>query len=315
MAQDSFSPVSASREDIEAVLGGGGIKGFGHIGLLKAIEKHNIKIGTITGVSIGSAVGAFYTNGFSPDAITEIMLEEFERLSPHGRDRGVQVRKLLRGGLIDLRTLFGDVVRRYKLKPTANLRILAYNVLQRKPYIFEGEHYDLATAIAASCAVPGVMRPVWYGQDDLISVLSTVFKRGRVNPNRAAKGARPAAGEAEAAGIFIDGGVHHPNPDEFCKGPAIISKLGVARELPSEWLSPADLFFHMLEVAASRPLDFLYPDTLKKQHVLVPTGMPNVACLSFGLPPRRCLEMIDYGYTTSSRIFQKEIALGRLPVK
>ena len=89
------------------------------------------------------------------------------------------------------------------------------------------------------------MRPVWFGQNDALSTVTTVLNSLR---------------RKTTEGILVDGGLHHPAPGEFCKGPAIISKLGMAKKLPSEWLSPMDLFFHMLEMSAHRLIDWYYPD-------------------------------------------------------
>lgn len=41
-------------------LGGGGARGLAHIGVLKALDKEGIKIGAITGCSMGSIVGGLY---------------------------------------------------------------------------------------------------------------------------------------------------------------------------------------------------------------------------------------------------------------
>ena len=41
-------------------LGGGGAKGFAHIGVLKTLHKHGIKVDIVAGTSIGSLVGAVY---------------------------------------------------------------------------------------------------------------------------------------------------------------------------------------------------------------------------------------------------------------
>lgn len=296
MAQGNARTTSAQLR-IELVLGGGGIKGFGHIGFLKAIEEQQINTGKVTGVSIGSAVAALYTNGYQPEEITGIFLKELVRLSPNRGARGVRVRDMLRGG-INLKQMFEDICSRYELKPRRNLRILAFNVLNGKPVVFEGCRYDLSSALAASCSVPGVMRPVWYGQKDLASTVRTVVGswRGRTSE-----------------GILVDGGVHHPAPGEFCKGPAIISKLGIARSLPSEWLSPVDLFFHMVEVLAYRLVEWYYPDP--RNHLVIKTGMPNVACLTFGISEGKCLEMVEYGYRQALPQLEAAVKLGRVPVK
>lgn len=53
-------------------LSGGGIKGAGHIGVLKVLEEENIKINYISGTSSGSIVAALYAIGYRPDEIIEI---------------------------------------------------------------------------------------------------------------------------------------------------------------------------------------------------------------------------------------------------
>lgn len=64
----------------EVVLGGGGVRGYGHLGFLNAIEEAGFVVPVYTGVSVGSIVAAFYTNGYSPAEIAEIDLAVFEKL-------------------------------------------------------------------------------------------------------------------------------------------------------------------------------------------------------------------------------------------
>lgn len=45
---------------IGLVLGGGGVKGFFHIGVLNALKEKNIKITEVSGTSIGAIIGAIY---------------------------------------------------------------------------------------------------------------------------------------------------------------------------------------------------------------------------------------------------------------
>lgn len=54
-------------------LSGGGAKGYAHLGVLKILEKENIKIDYITGTSIGALVGTLYSIGYSIDEIEEIL--------------------------------------------------------------------------------------------------------------------------------------------------------------------------------------------------------------------------------------------------
>ncbi len=285
----------------ELVLGGGGIKGFGLIGGLKALEEKKVDLGTITGISIGSVVAAFYVNGYTPGQIQRIFLTELMGLDPDSLKRTMRLPTILRlwhGGFIDLGGLFREIVEKYELKPKRNLRILAYNVLQRKPVVFEGTDYDLARAITASCSIPGIMRPVWHGQGGIIGTWLTLVG---------------SLLGFTSEGILVDGGVHHPNPGEFCQGRAIILKLGFASRLPDELLSPIDLGFHLLEMFWSVALDWHFQDP--SEHILIKAGLPDVACLSFGLSPEKCQAMVDFGYNQTARAIDRAIARGAVPVK
>lgn len=52
------------REPVIALaLGGGGAKGFAHIGVIKVLEAHGIKPQIVTGTSAGSFVGSIYASG------------------------------------------------------------------------------------------------------------------------------------------------------------------------------------------------------------------------------------------------------------
>lgn len=56
------------------VLSGGGAAGFAHIGVIKALEEHNIPIDYITGTSAGSLVGGLYASGLSIEEIEAISM-------------------------------------------------------------------------------------------------------------------------------------------------------------------------------------------------------------------------------------------------
>jgi NTE family protein len=73
---------ATERKKVAVVLSGGGTKGMAHIGVLKALEEHNIPIDYIAGTSIGAIIGSMYAAGYAPDEIEELVLsDEFERAS------------------------------------------------------------------------------------------------------------------------------------------------------------------------------------------------------------------------------------------
>lgn len=52
------------------VLGGGGLKGFAHIGAIRALEERGIRPSVIAGTSIGALIGAAYAGGMSVSEMT-----------------------------------------------------------------------------------------------------------------------------------------------------------------------------------------------------------------------------------------------------
>jgi NTE family protein len=58
------------------ILSGGGVRGFAHAGILKALNEADIYPDVISGVSAGAIVGALYADGHSPDEIFEIFKED-----------------------------------------------------------------------------------------------------------------------------------------------------------------------------------------------------------------------------------------------
>lgn len=52
-----------SKVKIGLALGGGGARGFCHVGVLKILEEHNIKPYAIAGTSMGAVVGGIHASG------------------------------------------------------------------------------------------------------------------------------------------------------------------------------------------------------------------------------------------------------------
>lgn len=63
-------------QKVGLVLSGGGAKGLAHIGVIKALEEHNIPIDYITGTSMGAIVGGMYASGYSPEEMEQIVTSE-----------------------------------------------------------------------------------------------------------------------------------------------------------------------------------------------------------------------------------------------
>jgi NTE family protein len=61
--------------EISLALGGGGVRGVAHIGVIKALEENDFKIRAIAGTSAGGLVGAVYAAGYSTDKIRDAVNE------------------------------------------------------------------------------------------------------------------------------------------------------------------------------------------------------------------------------------------------
>src|SRR6267143_116591 len=56
------------------VLGGGGMKGLAHIGVLQALGERGLTPTCVVGSSVGALVGAAWSAGHSPEALREIAI-------------------------------------------------------------------------------------------------------------------------------------------------------------------------------------------------------------------------------------------------
>ena len=62
---------TGNRPKIAYVLSGGGAKGMAHVGVLKVLEEVGLEPDFITGTSMGSIMGGFYSIGYSADEIAD----------------------------------------------------------------------------------------------------------------------------------------------------------------------------------------------------------------------------------------------------
>lgn len=68
----NLSPRMLKRPKVGLVLSGGGARGIAHVGVLKALEQHNIPIDFIAGNSMGAIVGALYAAGYTTSELESI---------------------------------------------------------------------------------------------------------------------------------------------------------------------------------------------------------------------------------------------------
>jgi NTE family protein len=70
------SVMLAQAQKVGVVLSGGAAKGLSHVGVLKALEEHEIPVDYIVGTSMGAIIGGCYAAGMSPDQIESMVTSE-----------------------------------------------------------------------------------------------------------------------------------------------------------------------------------------------------------------------------------------------
>jgi NTE family protein len=149
--------------ELSLALGGGGVKGISHIGVLQCLEGAGYKIGAIAGTSAGSIIGAAYAAGYTPSQLTQKIqqLDQswlFDRTPDDGPSLlGLKGFNKFLTNLLGNRT-FDDL--RIPFSCTAvDLKTQKEIVLTRGPVI---------DAVRASIAVPGIFPPIRSGDRLLI---------------------------------------------------------------------------------------------------------------------------------------------------
>ncbi len=156
---------------IGLALGGGGAKGLAHIVALEAFDQAGIRPVAIAGTSIGAIIGGAYAAGYSAKAIREHALKVF-------RDRADVMARLFRARVGSLSDIFsGSFGSAVQMDGEVLLREFwpasmpdKFSDL-RMPFVavstdFYGRNEaaistgSIRKAVAASLAIPGLVRPV-----------------------------------------------------------------------------------------------------------------------------------------------------------
>jgi hypothetical protein len=158
----------------ELLLCGSGLPAFAHIGVLRALEEKGVKASTIAGGSTSALIAALYANGASSSVIQDLFLnrapQRFNAADWLGVQDGCQATPRMFCPVVDLVPIAEKFVRENGLKAVPGLRIVCYDLLSKQPVVFSGSNYDLALALAAACAVPGISRPVRTGEYLLVDI-------------------------------------------------------------------------------------------------------------------------------------------------
>lgn len=143
--------------NIGYALSGGFIKGFAHLGVMQALQEHDIKPDIISGVSAGALAGAFYADGNDPFRVLDYFSgHKFQDLT-----------KLVipKTGLFSLEEFIDFLktnLRAQKLEDLKTPLIITATDLDhgRSMHFHKG---SIAERVAASCCMPVMFTPVKIG--------------------------------------------------------------------------------------------------------------------------------------------------------
>lgn len=138
-------------------LGGGGCRGIGHIGVLKALDELGISADFVAGTSVGSIVGSLYAKGFSPAEMEDFVKKLKKKDVVSGSIAFVKPAKPERLEKT-LNELYGDILVFSDLK--RKLNVVCTDIITGKEVDFG--YGNVAKVVSASCAVPGFFAPVVY---------------------------------------------------------------------------------------------------------------------------------------------------------
>lgn len=152
----SFVGFKRKRPKIGLALGGGGARGFSHLGAIKAFEEFGLDFDYVCGTSAGSIVGAFYAAGYNFQKMFEVAksikikdIRTSKLFFLPSKTDGIE--KVITDNL-------GDINIEDLKKPFSAVAVDIKST--NEVCITKG---NLAKAVAGSCCVPGIFQPVEFG--------------------------------------------------------------------------------------------------------------------------------------------------------
>ena len=143
-------------QSLGLVLGGGGARGFAHIGIVKAFDSAGLKFDWFGGTSIGAVMAAWLGQGLAPDEIVPAIRKFFVDINPLG-DYTLPLVSLSRSARLDRLLKEGMGLGDIEDMPlpffciSSDLSVAEERVHQRG---------TLWRAVRASIAIPGIIAPV-----------------------------------------------------------------------------------------------------------------------------------------------------------
>lgn len=164
------TPITQPNYDLGVAFGGGGVRGFMHLGVIKALEEAGIRPDVVTGTSAGAIAATLYGSGMDFEdmvaAVDEIGMWDIADfvLSSQGLVNGKRLSRWINAHLA-----YDDLA-----DMPIPVAVTATNMTAHKTLIIRSG--DPGKAVQTSATIPGVFIPVMHNGDILVDggVLSVV---------------------------------------------------------------------------------------------------------------------------------------------
>ena len=171
---------------IGLALAGGGVKGAGHIGVIKALEENGLEVGYIGGTSIGSIVASLYAMGYTTDEMLKLFKyfsKDIMKVDMKSYFSSIRAsRKIISYGFIsgeNIELAIEECARLKNMKKLQDLKLPivmpTVDIKESKKYVCTNHEFDeqfkedtyirditIGKATRASASYPGVFAPTIY---------------------------------------------------------------------------------------------------------------------------------------------------------
>lgn len=278
----------APDQGVTLFLDGGGVNGWRHIGVLKAIEELGVKVDDVYTVSIGTPVGALFKRGYSAAQIEQIFSREFKSaLVVDTLPKKPGLRAFFRRA--NAEPMVEHWVSEYGLQPETGLHIGTYYAAKRRMHWFEGSDYSMVDAIRASMGIPGVFRGLKFAPE-------TVGLDSSAKPV-----------------TLLDGGIRRVTARDLPEGrPTIISRLHGPGETTLQNHTVSNRLLHWLEKKTNNLLR-RGMDAPDGDAVVIYPEKHEVNSLAFKQPEEVYQALVTDGYQQTLKTLGPAIDSGQIP--
>ena len=268
-------------------LGGGGVRGLAHVGVLKVLEQEHVGIDLIAGTSAGALIGGAYAAGLSIRQITK-RVDDYLK-SPEFEQSSIRM----------IGESFSQTQKTFLQKAQIFVRNKYYlaRALYRPSILPSEDFQSLINYLLPDIDIRDTRIPFFAVSTDLHTGAQIVFSEGPIRQAVLASSSVPGAAEPVRVGqwLLADGGVTSLVPVHAARkaGADVVIAVIVDRELPTdaEIATAKDVLYRAGEITANA----LQAAELKDADVIIRPDLGSMHWSDFS----RAAELVKIGEETA----------------